>query len=108
MQVTGPTGAMICDNNGLDDPDSGVTTTYTSLAGATFTHEWECDASTDPVDVARTCTGTFEGGRSMSIKPTPDGISVEMAGVRSDSYTLRQGAFIGGDSTCCVNPCCAE
>ena len=98
-------GNLICDNNGLDDPQSGVTTGYTTPRGAAFTHEWECDSGTDPVDHRVACDGAF-GDSTVQLVPTPAGLSVTVAGVRSAAYTLPAGYFVGADSTCCVNPCC--
>jgi hypothetical protein len=99
-------GNLICDNNGLDDPTSGVTTDYTPPTGAAFTHEWECDPNTAPVDKRLLCDGAFSGGTQALALPTPGGVSVSVGGVRSPTYTLPTGAFIGGQASCCVNPCC--
>ncbi len=106
VMLTDLGGNLICDNNGLDDPTSGVTTDYTPPTGASFAHEWECDPETDPVDKRLVCDGVFSGGTQAVAVPTPEGVSVSVGGIRSPSYTLPAGAFIGGQASCCVNPCC--
>ncbi len=104
--LTDAGGNLICDNNGLDDPTSGVTTDYTSPTGAGFTHEWECDPSSNPVDKRLLCAGELGAGTTVAVLPTPNGLTVTMGGVRSDPYRLPAGAFVGNDASCCVNPCC--
>jgi hypothetical protein len=104
--LTDAGGNLICTNNGLDDPTSGVTTQYTPPAGAGFTHEWECDASADPIDQRLLCAGELGTGTTVDVLPTPDGLSVTMGGVRSVPYRLPAGVYVGSEASCCVNPCC--
>lgn len=99
-------GNLICDNSGLDDDLSGVTTAYTTPTGAGFTHEWECNSGTDPVANQLACNGTFVDDIAVGVLPSPGGLRVSFGGVRSDEYTLPSGAFVAADASCCVNPCC--
>jgi hypothetical protein len=106
VALTDLEGNLICDNNGLDDPQSGVTTHYTSPAGAAFTHEWACDPNAQPVDRSLACDGTFADGLQAAALPGPEGVSVTIGGVRSATYTLPAGTYLAGEASCCVNPCC--
>ena len=64
--VSDLSGNLVCDNNGLDDPLSGVTTGYTTVGGAAFTHEWECSSGTAPVDHRVACDGAFGTSTAVS------------------------------------------
>lgn len=103
--VTDAGGNLICGNNALNASGSGVTTAYTPQAGAAFTHEWECDPNTSPIDKRLHCSGELSG-TTVAALPTPNGLTVTIGGVRSAPYPLPAGAFVGNGAACCVNPCC--
>jgi hypothetical protein len=104
--ITNAEGGLACTNNALNVTGSGVQTRYSPPTGAAFSHEWECGVGVEPVDKRLSCAGQFEGGTTVAVLPSPEGFSVTVGGVRSSTYELPDGAFIGNDASCCVNPCC--
>jgi len=108
LQLTDDAGALSCTNHPLGGADGAVAATYTPWAGAPFTHEWSCSPSAIVYSARLGCGGAFEGGVNATCTPTADGLSVTVAGVRSPTYTLPAGYFVGDGAACCVNPCCAE
>lgn len=101
-------GVLVCDNNALNVTGSGVTTGYTSPAGAAFTHAWECDSGKAPVNQSLACEGSFDNKNKVTVDvlPTPAGLSVTIGGMRSPTYVLPDERYVGNGATCCVNPCC--
>ncbi len=106
--LTDGEGDLICVNNGLDSPTSGVTTAYTGPGGTGFSHEWECSPGEEPEDRRVLCEGEFGNGNNVAVTPSAAGFSVSIGGIGSPVYDLPDDTFFGNAAGCCVNPCCAE
>ncbi|MCC6623668.1 MAG: hypothetical protein IT385_20590 [Deltaproteobacteria bacterium] len=105
IPLTDDTG-IACDQNPLNGLGSGVQTKYTTMAGAHFKYEWECDADAD-IDNARLECGELVAGMNGAFLPTPETVSATIGGVRSKAYRLPEGRYMGSTASCCANPCCA-
>ena len=104
VQLTSASGAVVCGNNGLDEPDIGVTSTYTDWAGAGFDCQLACGTGevTCPGRVA--CTDGNVPTLAGDVKLTQHGgtVLMEFGGQTwqlpiDPDYTIE---------TCCADACC--
>ncbi|MFO0746798.1 MAG: hypothetical protein U1F43_14165 [Myxococcota bacterium] len=108
IPLTDTTGNVTCEQHPLNAGDGRVTTKYTSIEGAKFTHEWQCGSdviTTEKVSCSGNVVGIGPGSTSVSFTQTPDGVSVAF-GASPPSGTYKLPAEYGEVSDCCLNPCC--
>ena len=98
-------GALSCTRHGLDNPQSGVTTAYTSLAGSEhFDHSLTC-APGLPIAKSFSCAGDnpYPGGVAGMAMVDATHVTVRIGDATSAPLALPAGATLEG---CCMDDCC--
>jgi hypothetical protein len=111
VPITNAQGQMTCGANPLNGQDSGVTTTYSGFAGASFCHALDCVADGGPTfenfcDFSETvsCTDvTSIDDEAVSVTQEGQALTLTVGGLTA-SYGLPAGHTLEG---CCASECCA-
>jgi hypothetical protein len=104
VTLTDEAGQLTCGRHALNAVGSDVTTAYTPLRGAGFSHSMECETTTITSPPRALCGGTIAGlDGAVAIVATAGGVSIAIGDQRSPVYTLDGGE---GVEDCCLNPCC--